>query len=118
MAMAMAMAASGQTAVHHLTSAETAAYGVEGDLSWIKDPVSLYFEASLARGNNLKVAIDESDAAQVSVFGYDTVVPGVDRELIDGAACFEREGDALTLYGDFDTTALYTRTPEGTAPRH
>lgn len=112
----MAVTAAGQTMVHHQNSGESATYGVEGDLTWISAPVSIFFEATMTPVGGVSVHLEQDESAEVSVFGMTIEVPGVDRELIDGAARFSCEEDVLTLTGDYDRIAEFTRAPEGTQP--
>lgn len=113
----MEISADGRTVRHIQNSGEAAQYDADAEYVWVSGFVEVFFEAVMDVGGFATVELDASDTARVSVFDYRGDVPGVNREMIDGAARYQCDGSNLELYADGGLAAAFIRAPSSTQPK-
>ncbi|HWV25971.1 MAG TPA: hypothetical protein VNZ66_02015 [Aeromicrobium sp.] len=96
---------------HVQSSADTATYGADDQFVWVSNFTQEFVDAKMHVADLAAVTIAGGDdnLTSVTFFGTQVVVPGMDRELIDGAAAYTCSRDSLTLHADGGMSAEFSR---------
>lgn len=105
----MTMSMSEGRVQHVQNSGDAASYEANDEYAWVTDFIGVYFNAEMVIDGIGSVSLNGPGEAKVNVFGFTADVPGVDRELIDGAARYECTPESLELHADGGLSAGFTR---------
>jgi len=96
---------------HVQSSADTATYGADDQYVWVSNFTQEFVDAKMQVADLAAVTIagGNDSLTSVSFFGTQVVVPGMDRELIDGAAAYTCSHDSLVLHADGGLSAEFSR---------